>query len=217
VNWMVPSAAMATNPSLEPQFRRADPAEAERLRMFIRIAGVAALGAGLALLIGFVGATPDVNRYTVPAFYTLGVIGLAGIHLRQVGARPALAWFGFVAALIGLGWGIASLLLSWAEVLPPSGGAFGYLGGVALWIGATALGVVILAIGVIPRTVGRAFAIGAPLAMIGLLSTASRTGSSALDVVSQAGIVVFALGWISAGVSLLTVQRRHGVMGTSAQ
>ena len=186
--------------------------------MFIRIAGVAALGAGLALLIGFVGAVPDVNRYTVPTFYTLGVIGLAGIHLRQVAARPALAWFGFVAALIGLGWGILSLLLSWTGVLPPSGGAFGFLGEVALWIGATALGAVIVAIGMLPRRqVGLAFAIGAPLAMVGLLSTATGTAGGALDVVSEAGIVVYALGWVSAGVTLLTVQPRDRVLGTSAQ
>jgi len=186
--------------------------------MFIRIAGVAALGAGLALLIGFVGAVPDVNRYTVPTFYTLGLIGLARIHLRQVAARPALAWFGFVAALIGLGWGILSLLLSWTGVLPPSGGAFGFLGEVALWIGATALGAVIVAIGMLPRRqVGLAFAIGAPLAMVGLLSTATGTAGGALDVVSEAGIVVYALGWVSAGVTLLTVQPRDRVLGTSAQ
>jgi len=185
--------------------------------VFIRIAGVAAFGAGLALLIGFVGAIPEVNRYTVPTFYTLAVIGLVGIHLQQVAARPALAWFGFAVALIGLGWGITSLLLSWAGMLPPSGGAFGYFGGVALWIGATALGVVILVIGVVSKVVGRSFAIGAPLAMIGLLSTATGTAGGALDVAAQAGIVVFALGWISAGVNLLTVQPENAVMGTSPQ
>lgn len=185
--------------------------------MFIRIAGVAAVGAGLALLIGFIGAIPDVNRYTVPTFYVLAVIALAGIHLRQVTVRPELAWFGFASALFGLGWGIASLLLSWTGVLPPSGGAFGYLGGVALWLGATALGAVILAIGVIPMPVGLAFAIGAPIAMIGLLSTATGAAGDALDVISQVGIVVFALGWVGAGVSLLTIQPNDGVLGPSAQ
>jgi GNAT superfamily N-acetyltransferase len=43
VNWMVPSAAMATNPSGEPRFRRADPAEAERLGEIV-IAGVSHWG-----------------------------------------------------------------------------------------------------------------------------------------------------------------------------
>ena len=40
---MVPSAAMATNPSLEPRFRRADPAEAELLGEMV-IAGVSYWG-----------------------------------------------------------------------------------------------------------------------------------------------------------------------------
>ena len=40
---MVPSAAMATNPSVEPRFRRADPAEAERLGEIV-IAGVSHWG-----------------------------------------------------------------------------------------------------------------------------------------------------------------------------
>ncbi|MEX1277543.1 MAG: hypothetical protein WEI16_00625, partial [Chloroflexota bacterium] len=131
-----------------------------RFRMFTRIAGIAALGAGLALLIGFMGwLIPNVNEYTVPAFSTLAIIGLVGVHLRQVAVRPVLAWFGFVAALFGLAMAIASIALGLAGELPPLGGEFAYLGGVALFIGSAVLGAVMLAIAVFPMPVGLAFTI----------------------------------------------------------
>ena len=43
MNWMVPSAAMVTNPSLDLRFRSADPAEAERLGEIV-IVGVSHWG-----------------------------------------------------------------------------------------------------------------------------------------------------------------------------
>ena len=188
-----------------------------RLRMFTRLAGVAGLGAGLALVIGFMGwLVPNVNQYTVPAFSTLALVGLVGVHLRQFAVRPALAWFGFVAALFGLGMAIASLALGMAGELPPFGGEFAYLGGVAMFIGSTALGAVMLAIAVFPMPVGLAFTIGAPLAMIGLLIGAGADAPDALSFVSQGGIVLYALGWIGVGLSLLVAQPREGVLGQSA-
>jgi hypothetical protein len=187
-----------------------------RFRMFTRIAGIAALGAGLALLIGFMGwLIPNVNEYTVPAFSTLAIIGLVGVHLRQVAVRPVLAWFGFVAALFGLAMAIASIALGLAGELPPLGGEFAYLGGVALFIGSAVLGAVMLAIAVFPMPVGLAFTIGAPLAMIGLLIGAGAAAPEALSFVSQAGIVLYAVGWLGAGLSLLIAQPREGVLSQS--
>ena len=188
-----------------------------RFRMFTRLAGLAAMGAGAALLIGFLGSViPDVTRYTVPTVYLLATIGLVGIHLRQVGVRPALAWLGFAAALVGLVTGVVSLILSWTGELPPSGGEFGHLSGVALWIGSTALGAVMLAIAIFPLPVGLAFTIGAPLAMIGLLVGNLEGSSEVLQTVSLAGIVLYAVGWVGAGFSLLVAQPREGILGTSA-
>ena len=184
-----------------------------RYRMFTRIAGLAGLGTGLALLVGFLGFIPNVNQYTVPTVYALAMVSLVGIHLRQVSARPILAWFGFAAALFGLATGVTSLVLSGVGALPPSGGEFGYLSGVALWIGSTVLGAVMLAIAVFPMPVGLAFAIGAPLGMIGLLVGNLEASSDVLQTVSLAGIVLYALGWIGAGISLLVAQPQEGVLG----
>jgi hypothetical protein len=187
-----------------------------RFRMFTRIAGLAGIGAGAALLIGFLGFITGVNGFTVPTFYALAVIGLVGIHLRQVATRPLLAWLAFAVTLVGLGWGITGIVLSGAGVLPPSGGEFSYLGGVVLWLGLTALGAAMLTIRVFPVVVGLALAIGAPIGMIGLLANNAGTAGSVLDVVAQLGIVLVALGWVGAGISLVTAQPQEGVLGPAA-
>jgi hypothetical protein len=181
--------------------------------MFTRITGVAGVGAGLALLIGFMGwLIPNVNEFTVPAFAVLAIIALVGVHLRQVPVRPVLAWFGFTAALFGLGMALASIALGMAGELPPLGGEFAYLGGVAMFIGSTALGAVMLAIALFPMPVGLAFTIGSPLAMIGLLIGAGAVAPDALSFVSQGGIVLYALGWMGVGLGLLVAQPREGVL-----
>jgi len=186
-----------------------------RIAMFTRICGLAAIGAGLALLIGFMGFIPDVNRYTVPAFYTLAIVGLIGVHVCQVTVRPGLAWLGFVPMLLGLMAGLTSMLLSAMQILPPTGGEFGYLAGIALWIGSTAFGATILAIRAFPTLIGIAFSVAAPIAMIGLFARNAVTARDALDLVAQLGIVLFALAWIGVGASLFTRQARQGVLGPS--
>ena len=183
-----------------------------RFRMFIRLAGLAAIGAGAALLAGFAG----LNEITVPVFYVLAIIGLVGIHLRQVPVRPALAWFGFLIPLFALVWGIGFVLLTRVGVLPTSGGEFGYFANIALWIGSATLGAVMLAIKVFPLGVGLVFTITAPVAMIGLLAGRAIAQGSVLDIVSQLGLVVYALGWLVVGWSLLAAQPQEGVLGANS-
>jgi hypothetical protein len=183
-----------------------------RFRMFTRLAGLAAIGAGAALLAGFGGF----NEITVPVFYVLAIVGLVGIHLRQVAVRPALAWFGFLVPLLALGWGIGFVLLTRVGILPTSGGEFGYFASIALWIGSATLGAVILAIRVFPIGVGLAFTITAPVAMIGLLAGRAIAPGSVLDILSQVGLVVYALGWLYVGWSLLAAQPQEGVLGTNS-
>ncbi len=183
-----------------------------RFRMFTRLAGIAAIGAGAALLAGFGG----LNEITVPVFYVLAIVGLVGIHLRQVAVRPALAWFGFLVPLLALAWGIGFVLLTRVGILPTSGGEFGYFASIALWIGSATLGGVMLAIRAFPVGVGLAFTITAPVAMIGLLAGGAIAPGSVLDLVSQAGLVVYALAWLVAGWSLLAAQPQEGVLGTNS-
>lgn len=185
-----------------------------RFRMFTRVAGIAALVAGLTLIVGiFWTVSPEANAFRVTAFYLLGLAGLVGVLLRQVSARPSLAWFGFAAGLIGFGSGLISFALSAAGVLPPSGGEFGYLSGVALWIGSTALGATMLAIGIFPLSACLAITVGAPLAMIGLLAGNVETTADMLGIVTRGGIVLYGLGWVGVGIGLLTAQPREGVLG----
>jgi hypothetical protein len=187
-----------------------------RFRMFTRIAGVAALAAGLLLAIGSAFSVPDeINRYTVPSIYVLIVIGIVGIHLRQVSVRPGLAWFGFAAGILPWLMGIVSMLLSWAGVLPPSGGEVAWVGAFGMWIGTTILGATMLAIRVFPMPVGLAITIAAPLAMIGLAMGRADASVDLLNFLSRAGVVLVGLGWAGAGVSMLTAQPREGVLGTA--
>jgi hypothetical protein len=186
-----------------------------RFRMFTRLAGLAALGAALAIFIGFVPVIPDINEYTVPVFYGLATVAIFGIHLRQVTVRPALAWLGFALGLLGLVSGIGFVILTRVGAIPTSGGEAGWLAGIALWVGASALGAVMLAIRVFPTLAGLAFAIGSPLAMLGLLANAATLTGGALDLLGQVGIVVYALGWLGIGWSLLAAQPAEGVLGTA--
>jgi hypothetical protein len=183
-----------------------------RFRMFTRLAGLAAIGAGVALLVGFTG----LNEITVPVFYVLAIVGLVGIHLRQVPVQPALAWFGFLIPLLALVWGIGFVLLTRVGILPTSGGEWGYFASISLWIGSATLGAVMLAIRVFPVAVGLAFTITAPVAMIGLLAGRAIEPGSVLDLVSQLGLVVYAVGWLVAGWGLLAAQPQEGVLSANS-
>jgi hypothetical protein len=186
-------------------------------RMFTRIAGLAALGAGVALLAGFLGfLIPNVNEYTVLAFYALGLVGLAGIHVRHLAVRPVLAWLALVLPFLSLFSGIAFVVLTRVGVLPTSGGELGYVVAISLWIGAAALGAAILTFRVLPVGVGIAFTMSAPLALLDLVAASSGVKSDTLALVSQVGIVLYALGWLGAGWSLLVAQPQEGVLGTAA-
>ena len=187
-----------------------------RFRMFTRIAGAASLAAGILLAIGSaVSVPPEITQYTVPAIYVLIVIGIVGVHLRQVAVRPGLAWFGFAVGILPWLMGIVSMLLSWAGALPPSGGELGWVNAFALWIGSTVLGATMLAIRVFPMPVCLAITIAAPLAMIGLAVGGAEASSDLLDFLSRAGIVLYGIGWAGAGLSLLAAQPRDGVLGTA--
>jgi hypothetical protein len=185
--------------------------------MFTRIAGLAALGAGVALLGGFLGfIVPGINEYTLLAFYVLALIGLVGIHLRHLAVRPALAWLAFAIPFLGLFSGIAFVVLTRIGVLPTSGGELGYWTAISLWIGAAALGAAILAFRVLPVVVGLAFTMSAPLALLDLVASNSGVASDTLAIVSQVGIVLFAMGWLGAGWSLLSAQPEEGVLRPAA-
>ena len=187
-----------------------------RFRMFTRLAGSAALVAGLLLVLGaFWDGGPVLSPLRVAAVYVLILVGLIGIHLRQVSVRPGLAWFGFAAAFIGWGVGATSLALTTAGVLPPSGGELGWVAGLAIWIGSVALGASMLAIGSFPLAVGLAITVGAPLSMLGLVGGLANETAGVLDIVTRAGIVLSGLGWMGAGLSLLTAQPREGVLGSA--
>ena len=183
-----------------------------RFRMFTRLAGLAAVAAGATLLIGFL-PVEDINRFTVPTVYVLAVIGLIGIHLRQVSAQPTLAWFGFLAALAALGAGVSGVVLSAAGVLPPSGGEYGFVSGLALWIGMVVLGATMLSIRVFPTVVSLLLTVSAPVAMLGLVVGRAESSADALGVVALAGIALYALAWIGVGISLVTAQPQEGVLG----
>ena len=146
----------------------------------------------------------------------LATVAIFGIHLRQVTVRPGLAWLGFLFGLAGLVSGIAFVVLTRVGVIPTSGGELGWLSGIALWIGSSTLGAVILAIRAFPTAVGLAFAIGSPLAMMGLLAGAATLTGGVLDITGQVGIVIFALGWLGIGWSLLAAQPSEGVLGAAA-
>lgn len=69
-----------------------------------------------------------------------------------------------------------------------------------------------LAIGLFPWPVGLAFAVGAPLAMIGLAISLTATPPATLEFLALTGIVLNGLGWFGAGLSLLAAQPRGGVL-----
>lgn len=173
-----------------------------------RFTGLAALGAGVALLLGFVPLQVDlvggmgsvaVAAYTV--FYPLALVGSIGIHLRLTRVRPNVAWPAFVAIVFGGVVGSSSVTMSmWGGGIP--GSNFGLLQAIGLWVGSAVMGAAILAIGVIPRPVGVAFIIGSAVAMIGPIVGDALPSSEILTALSRSGVVIYALGWIVAGVSL---------------
>ena len=73
-----------------------------------------------------------------------------------------------------------------------------------------------LATAVFPMLAAMAFTTGAPLAMVGLFVGRANASAAALDVLARVGIVVYALGWVGVGLSLLVVQPHEGVLGRAS-
>jgi hypothetical protein len=200
---LVDIAASALDAHLFPQ------ALEGRFPVLFRLTGLAALGAGVALLLGFLRpVVPGINEVAILIFNVLALVGLVGIHARQVAVRPALAWFGFALAGLGLAWGIGFVVLTRVGILPSDSVELGNLATVALFLGSAALGAVMLAIRSFPVIVGLAFAIGAPMAMVDLVGEGIILG-----LVAQLGIALYAFGWLGAGWSLVSAQPEEGVLG----
>ena len=190
-----------------------------RYRMFTRLSGLSGLLAGLLLLVGFVvnvgglvNIDPTTNAYRILAFYLFALVGLLGIHVRQVIVRPGLAWFGFVAALTAIALGVVSAAAS-ASGTEWAGGGLAFVAGIALWIGFSMLGATMLAAGVFPMPVGLAMTIASTMALVGLNLRNADAGFGIPGAVSQIGIILFGLAWIGIGLSLLAAQPREGVLG----
>jgi hypothetical protein len=181
-----------------------------RFPVLFRLSGLAALGAGVALLLGFLRpVVPGITEVAILVFYVLALVGLVGIHARQVTVRPALAWFGFALAGLGLAWGIGFVVLTRLGIVPSDSAELGYLASVSLWIGSAALGAVMLAVRSFPPLIGLAFAVTPPVAMLDV----AGAGGVVMGLLAQGAILIYALGWLGAGWSLVSAQPEEGVLG----
>ncbi len=195
-----------------------------RYRMFTRISGLAAIGAGLLVLIGFavnVGGMIDIDATTnalrILAFYLLALVGLAGVHVRQVAIRPALAWTGFGAGLVALLLGVVSIgvSLAGAPISQQTAGVFGFVAGAILWIGFSVVGATMLAARVFPMPIGLGMTIASTMALVGLNLRDPDVGLGIISALAQVGIALYAVAWIGIGLSLVAAQPREGVLATS--
>jgi hypothetical protein len=196
-----------------------------RSGMFMRFMGLAAIFAGVALFLAFLPSEWYVEGWgPAPAFghilfYPLALVGAFGLHLAQTRVRPNVAWPAFIALVLGGFVGSSSVGLSmWGGGIPASD--FGPFQAIGLWVGSAVMGAAVLAIGVIPRFVGLAFVVGSMLAMIGPITGDGLTSSGILTALSRLGVVIYAMGWILAGLSLqfaASVQGGSDPMTTVAQ
>ena len=179
-----------------------------RPSMRTRILAAAAVGGGLVILFGLIIAVEDGIVLRLALFYSLATIGLIGIHARQVSRAPALAWVGFVPALLAYAFSLVALLGPVVgATLPAIGGRNpGFAAQEAFWITSALFGAVTFAIGVLPRSAALALTIGAPLAMIGMF-----IGNSAEPILAPAariGVIVYGVSLVWLGLSGWTAQPR---------
>lgn len=204
----------ALDARISPQVVGSGPQKDGRYRMFARLAGLSAASAGVVLAAGFiVNIDPDWNPYRVLAFYLLGLPGLVAIHLRQVAVRPGLAWLAFGAALVAAVYSALAVLIGilGVHVLGIGIGQIAILGGIAFWLSGALLGATILAIGVFSAAPALAITLGAPLAMIGMFIGGSA-GLTVQAALAEAGVLLYALGWIWLGASLVARTRSGEVL-----
>lgn len=175
--------------------------------MRTRILAGAAVGGGLVLLFGLIVTISDGLVVRLALFYALAMVGLIGIHRRQVGQAPVLAWIGFGPALVAYAISLAGVIGFIDATMPSIGGRqFGFFAQEAFWITSALFGAVTLAIGVLPRAAALALTIGAPLAMIGLFLGPSP--EPMISLAARVGVILYGLGLIWLGLSVWTAHPR---------
>jgi hypothetical protein len=178
-----------------------------RPTMRTRVLAGAAVGGGLVLLFGLIVTIGDGLVVRLALFYALALVGLIGIHRRQVGQAPALAWTGFAPALVAYGISLAAVIgLIDATMAGIGGRQFGFFAQEAFWITSALFGAVTLAIGVLPRAAALGLTIGAPLAMLGMFVGPSP--EPILAVAARVGVIMYGVGLIWLGLSVWTAHPR---------
>ena len=172
-----------------------------RPTMRTRILAGAAVGAGQVLLFGLIITVEEGITARLALFYGLSAVGLVGVHRRQARRAPALAWVGFIPIILVF---IASLALVVAPAgaldLPPiAGRRFAFVVQESVWITSSLFGLVTLAIGALPRLAAAAFAVGSPLAMVGMFLGPSAAPE--LRVLAYAGLTLYGIGLIWLGLN----------------
>jgi hypothetical protein len=185
-----------------------------RPTMRTRVLAAAAVGGGLVVLFGLIITVSEGIALRLALFYGLATVGLIGIHWRQVGQAPALAWIGFLPAVAAYAFSLVGVIASLADATLPSiaGRSFGFFAQEAFWVSSALFGLMTFAISVLPRPAAAALAIGAPMAMIGMFIGPSP--APWLDWVAHAGVILYAASLIWLGLSGWTSQPRPMVSTT---
>lgn len=188
----------------------------ERLgTMNTRITAGAAAGVGLAWLAAYVfGIVVEAQWafFLLPLFAALSLVALIGLHVHQVGRSPAMAWLGFVPALVGSGLGLIVIAMMIGDIRPfgmspwdgpAQVGIVGLFGGHALFALVTA------AIGALPRAASALLVVGS----LAMMAFHFAPGQPSLEFGIPATIL-YSGGWIALG-SMLFTQERVGVATVS--
>ena len=140
----------ALDAHLDPQVAAGGgPFLSRRVPMSTRLLGAAAVGSGMIVILGILLPVEDGLTYRLLLFYSLTIAGMVGVHVRQVGANPALAWLAFAPAVTFAAVfpvGILVDLVGGGPTLSISG-QVGFFIGVGFWVSAMVLGIVTAIIG----------------------------------------------------------------------
>jgi len=179
-----------------------------RPTMRTRILAGAAVGSGLVLLFGLIVTVDEGLVVRLAIFYALATVGLIGIHRRQVDHAPAMAWIGFVPALVAYLLSAISVSGGLVDATLPVFGSrqAGFFLQEAFWLTSALFGVVTLAIGVLPKPAAVGIAIGAPLAMIGLFIGPSP--EPVPELAARVGVIVYGVSFLWLGLSVWTSRPR---------